>query len=102
MDRGAALLTELQKKLGVWLDKIRRATGATTVAFEPGEENTFFVLVRWGEGGTAREVRKHFTRPYVFGSSFGAGPSAWRVQEPVCFYARAVIQTVLQERGALK
>lgn len=101
MSRGAELLQGLKKKMLVWSDPIRRATGASTVLFLSSPDGSFIVQVRYLHQKTDRLYTKHFTPEYVFGSTLGPNPLTLRVQRLVCDYARDVIRDVLEERGAL-
>jgi hypothetical protein len=80
-----------------WFDFIRRATGAKEVQFIPRPTGDFSIRVEWS--GANRYV-KDFTREFVFGSTFST-PSAWRVQEKTCDYARMIVREILEQRGVI-
>lgn len=99
MDRGAALLRDLQDKLKAWADYIRRCTNGEVV-FVQKNGGEFDLVVRWpNRGSAAGEYTKTFTRQFVFGATFSLHPNAWAIEKKACEHARAVVREVLQRRG---
>jgi hypothetical protein len=99
MDRGAALLRDLQDKLKAWTDYIRRCTNGE-VAFVQKSGGEFDLVVRWpNKGSSAGEHVKSFTRQFVFGGTFSLSPNAWAIEKRACDHARDVVREVLAKRG---
>jgi hypothetical protein len=101
MDRGAILLQGLRGQLEGWLDTIKRATSATSVSFVTHAQGEFTLRIEWKKDGAVQHFDRMFTRPEVFGASYGHSPMSWRVQRRACDYARDVMRQVLSARGVI-
>jgi hypothetical protein len=100
MDRGDVLLGRLMSHLGGWFDTIRRGTGSHSVATTVTPSNGFKLRASWKtKAGAEEHFERAFTKEFVFGNSFTAGPNGWHVQRRTCQYAREFIGDVLKARG---
>lgn len=102
MDRGIVLLQGLRAKLeGSWLDSIRRATGATSITFEPLSTGEFVLVVSWKNGEQEHSFKKEFTKALVLGSSLRRPMAEWHVEKRACDHAKDIMREVLAQRGVL-
>lgn len=98
MNRDDALLQALKSKMQGWLAYIGKAALATEVVIEPGENNEFYIVVRWKKPQDG-EYKKLFSRSVVFGASMQLSREAWTVQKCAGDLARGVVAEVLTFRG---
>jgi hypothetical protein len=88
MDVETHLLT-LQRKLGCWLETIRRATCADDVRIAAARGASFRLVATWRQGSETRELARAFTPARI--EQEGA--------RRACDHARAFIAEVLALRG---